>query len=327
MPRAGTRCRRCTACRSFGEKNRNPFVVPPQVPWQSLATVLRYNFKGMKDSDLQYCAGKFKVASNTDAVAMHLFNKTQLPNRGFTFWEWYSSLKALSDKHFVRIASPTLRPLPPRLSPCCPSRSFSACFKMATVPYSASTYPRVYMPVCPCASFLPPAAALQPNIWAAGLVAGFLDKQQVQQSLIACQPGTFLLRFSESVKSGISVSWVGMDAVRPTRPVMLPPVAFLQLSCRLFLPASLLCCFCPLCSALPSLFCSGLSALSLLSALPCPALSVSVCPLCRLRSLLCSLSHACSSLSRPVPLRAPRKFPLCPWWRAVPNDKTRAHGL
>ena len=40
------------------------------------------------------------------------------------------------------------------------------------------------------------------------LIAGFMDKSEAQQLLTQTQPGTFLVRFSETEAGGVSVTWV-----------------------------------------------------------------------------------------------------------------------
>ena len=40
------------------------------------------------------------------------------------------------------------------------------------------------------------------------LIEGFMDKNEAQQLLTQTQPGTFLVRFSDSEAGGVSVTWV-----------------------------------------------------------------------------------------------------------------------
>ncbi|XP_055308232.1 signal transducer and transcription activator-like [Sitodiplosis mosellana] len=47
--------------------------------------------------------------------------------------------------------------------------------------------------------------------WQNGLIAGFISKDKATEELLKCEPGTFLLRFSDSA-SGISVAWVQLNA-------------------------------------------------------------------------------------------------------------------
>lgn len=51
------------------------------------------------------------------------------------------------------------------------------------------------------------------DAWSVGAVAGFVSKEQVQTVLSRCSPGTFLLRFSDSVIGGVTVSWVSHDGL------------------------------------------------------------------------------------------------------------------
>ena len=44
-----------------------------------------------------------------------------------------------------------------------------------------------------------------------GLVAGFVNKAEVERVLLSHPDGTFLLRFSDSAVGGITVSWIGRD--------------------------------------------------------------------------------------------------------------------
>ena len=53
-------------------------------------------------------------------------------------------------------------------------------------------------------------------------MAGFLGKRDAEAWLLACEPGTFLLRFSNTQIGGISVAWVtlqhdGTDAAERCR--------------------------------------------------------------------------------------------------------------
>lgn len=47
--------------------------------------------------------------------------------------------------------------------------------------------------------------------WQAKLILGFVSKQRVQEELIKCNVGTFILRFSDSAIGGITIAWVGED--------------------------------------------------------------------------------------------------------------------
>ena len=47
--------------------------------------------------------------------------------------------------------------------------------------------------------------------WQAKLILGFVAKHKVQEELIKCAVGTFILRFSDSAIGGITIAWVGED--------------------------------------------------------------------------------------------------------------------
>ena len=40
------------------------------------------------------------------------------------------------------------------------------------------------------------------------LILGFLDKREAHEMLLRCQPGTFIVRFTESEPGGVSIVWV-----------------------------------------------------------------------------------------------------------------------
>ena len=40
------------------------------------------------------------------------------------------------------------------------------------------------------------------------LILGFLDKREAHKMLLRCQPGTFIVRFTESEPGGVSIVWV-----------------------------------------------------------------------------------------------------------------------
>ena len=155
---------------------------------------------------------------------MQLFNKANLPSRDFSFWEWFSSLEKLVKTHFAdmwsagyihgacnRIRVCTLALLPCVLSPR------QSCVQHVLTFLSVSPL-ALMLRTHACAYALPFRMCSLPRLFLCMYArvcvcrAGFLDKQQVHTHLSTCQPGTFLLRFSESVKNGISVSWVGVDA-------------------------------------------------------------------------------------------------------------------
>lgn len=45
------------------------------------------------------------------------------------------------------------------------------------------------------------------------LIMGFLDKREAHEMLLRCQPGTFIVRFTESEPGGVSIVWVKSKSV------------------------------------------------------------------------------------------------------------------
>ncbi|KAH6929480.1 hypothetical protein HPB50_000580 [Hyalomma asiaticum] len=94
---------------AFAEPSRVPFVVPDKVPWHQLGEVLSMKFKsatgrGLSDDNLRYLAGKIyrgqpiKDGNNT-LVSWSQFCKEPLPERNFTFWEWFYAIMKVTREH------------------------------------------------------------------------------------------------------------------------------------------------------------------------------------------------------------------------------------
>lgn len=54
------------------------------------------------------------------------------------------------------------------------------------------------------------------------LILGFLDKREAHEMLLRCQPGTFIVRFTESEPGGVSIVWVKSKCVVCRVDVCLP---------------------------------------------------------------------------------------------------------
>ncbi|XP_022191583.2 signal transducer and activator of transcription 5B [Nilaparvata lugens] len=94
---------------AFAEPGRQPFVVPERVPWPQLAEALNMKFKAatsqaLFDQNLTFLAEKaFRgtyVGDYTNALLTWTqFCKEPLPDRSFTFWEWFYSVMKLTKEH------------------------------------------------------------------------------------------------------------------------------------------------------------------------------------------------------------------------------------
>lgn len=94
---------------AFAEPSRVPFAVPDKVPWHQLGEVLSMKFKsatgrGLSEDNLRYLAGKIfrgqpiKDGNNT-LVSWSQFCKEPLPERNFTFWEWFYAIMKVTREH------------------------------------------------------------------------------------------------------------------------------------------------------------------------------------------------------------------------------------
>ncbi|XP_049271833.1 signal transducer and activator of transcription 5B [Rhipicephalus sanguineus] len=90
-------------------QSRVPFAVPDKVPWHQLGEVLSMKFKsatgrGLSEDNLRYLAGKIfrgqpiKDGNNT-LVSWSQFCKEPLPERNFTFWEWFYAIMKVTREH------------------------------------------------------------------------------------------------------------------------------------------------------------------------------------------------------------------------------------
>ncbi|CAG0884262.1 unnamed protein product [Cyprideis torosa] len=94
---------------AFSETGRNPFVVPDRVVWPRVAEMLNTRFtagcsQSLTDENLHFLAGKaFRNPSLHDYSQQELswsqFCKEPLPDRPFTFWEWFYGIMKLTREH------------------------------------------------------------------------------------------------------------------------------------------------------------------------------------------------------------------------------------
>ncbi|XP_023221755.1 signal transducer and activator of transcription 5B-like [Centruroides sculpturatus] len=90
-------------------QGRVPFQVPEKVKWYQMAEVLSTKFKAttgreLSEDNLRFLAGKaFRNAQLQDANNMLLtwsqFCKEPLPERNFTFWEWFYAIMKVTREH------------------------------------------------------------------------------------------------------------------------------------------------------------------------------------------------------------------------------------
>lgn len=154
---------------AFSEVSRIPFAVVDRIPWMNMAVALNMKFtcqtgRSLTNDNLYYlCKWLRVIATSTWSVNFILirisgeklfrqtinfnaddrpitwsqFCKEPLPDRTFTFWDWFYAV--------MKLTRDQLR-----------------------------------------------------GPWTEGLIIGFINKRQAEDMLLKCQPGTFLLRFSDS---------------------------------------------------------------------------------------------------------------------------------
>ncbi|XP_035216384.1 signal transducer and activator of transcription 5B-like isoform X1 [Stegodyphus dumicola] len=93
---------------AFAEPGRVPFQVPEKVSWSEVAEVLSTKFKAatgreLVEENLQFLQGKvFRNAQYQDGSMMltwSQFCKEPLPERSFTFWEWFYAIMKITREH------------------------------------------------------------------------------------------------------------------------------------------------------------------------------------------------------------------------------------
>ncbi|XP_042900970.1 signal transducer and activator of transcription 5B isoform X2 [Parasteatoda tepidariorum] len=93
---------------AFAEPGRVPFQVPEKVSWTEVAEVLSTKFKsatgrGLTEDNLQFLAAKVFRSSQFQDYSMMVtwsqFCKEPLPERGFTFWEWFYAIMKVTREH------------------------------------------------------------------------------------------------------------------------------------------------------------------------------------------------------------------------------------
>ncbi|XP_064471911.1 signal transducer and activator of transcription 5B-like isoform X3 [Ornithodoros turicata] len=97
------------ACAAWYMQGRVPFAVPDKVPWPQLGEVLSMKFRsatgrGLSEDNLRYLAGKiFRNPQLQDSslilVSWAQFCKEPLPERNFTFWEWFYAIMKVTREH------------------------------------------------------------------------------------------------------------------------------------------------------------------------------------------------------------------------------------
>ncbi|CAB4065819.1 STAT5B [Lepeophtheirus salmonis] len=92
---------------AFAEWGRQPFIVPDKVPWCQVATTLNMKFKSscgriLTEDNLRLLASKcfrshgYNQDFSNALVSWSQFCKEPLPDRSFTFWDWFHAIMKLT---------------------------------------------------------------------------------------------------------------------------------------------------------------------------------------------------------------------------------------
>ncbi|XP_020283532.1 signal transducer and activator of transcription 5B isoform X3 [Pseudomyrmex gracilis] len=97
---------------AFAEPGRTPFTVPDKVPWSQVADALNMKFhyatgRSLTEDNLRFLAEKaFRHTGNSPThdysntmLSWAQFCKEPLPERNFTFWEWFYAVMKLTREH------------------------------------------------------------------------------------------------------------------------------------------------------------------------------------------------------------------------------------
>lgn len=93
---------------AFAQITRIPFQVPDKVPWPRLADALNTKFQSATEKELTemnllfLCEKAFKqqIADPTQMeISWSQFCKEPIPDRSFTFWEWFFAIMKLTREH------------------------------------------------------------------------------------------------------------------------------------------------------------------------------------------------------------------------------------
>lgn len=95
---------------AFSEISREPFVVPDHVPWSYLSLALNTKFhsatgRALTDENMNFLFEKVfrgDITNDYKEVNWTMFCKEPLPDRQFTFWDWFFAIMKLTKDHILK---------------------------------------------------------------------------------------------------------------------------------------------------------------------------------------------------------------------------------
>lgn len=93
---------------AFAKNTRVPFEVRDSVSWLELIDAINMKFtsetyRSLTQLNIQFLAEKLNITSDDQFVSWLMFLRTNLPNRSFSFWEWFYAAFKLTSHHLHKI--------------------------------------------------------------------------------------------------------------------------------------------------------------------------------------------------------------------------------
>ncbi|KAH8271313.1 hypothetical protein KR018_006273 [Drosophila ironensis] len=91
---------------AFAEIVRDPFVVTDRVSWVKLSVALNTKFgsctqRSLTLENLEFLFEKLQREDRTEYITWNQFCKEPMPDRSFTFWEWFFAIMKLTKDHML----------------------------------------------------------------------------------------------------------------------------------------------------------------------------------------------------------------------------------
>ncbi|XP_037732819.1 signal transducer and transcription activator isoform X5 [Drosophila subpulchrella] len=91
---------------AFAEIVRDPFMITDRVTWAQLSVALNIKFgsctgRSLTIDNLDFLYEKLQREERTEYITWNQFCKEPLPDRSFTFWEWFFAIMKLTKDHML----------------------------------------------------------------------------------------------------------------------------------------------------------------------------------------------------------------------------------
>ncbi|XP_016981466.2 signal transducer and transcription activator isoform X2 [Drosophila rhopaloa] len=91
---------------AFAERVRDPFIITDRVTWAQLSVALNIKFasctgRSLTMDNLDFLYEKLQREERSEYITWNQFCKEPLPDRSFTFWEWFFAIMKLTKDHML----------------------------------------------------------------------------------------------------------------------------------------------------------------------------------------------------------------------------------